>query len=254
MSHSYSRLVRSLSLVVLCVVATAASAAEFVVNGSFETNGGANTNTFAGWTVSDQTGGSGSFYAQTGTMSPPPVAGTVPAPPAGSFAAMSSQGFPGSHILYQDITLPAGGPIAFSAMVYVNNHAGTFATPASLDYTVTPNQQARIDIMTTSSAITDVGAGVLLNLYQTKVGDPAVSGYTSISADLTPFAGQTVRLRIAEVDNGGNFNFGVDGVSVISTATAQAIPSLSTWALIGLGIVVLAIGLVAVRARRSTTA
>ena len=80
--------------------------------------------------------------------------------------------------------------------------------------------------MTTGSAITDVGAGVLLNIYQTQVGDPSVSGYTTITADLSAFAGQTVRLRITEVDNSGNFSFGVDGVSV-SSGGAAAIPTLS---------------------------
>jgi hypothetical protein len=111
---------------------------------------------------------------------------------------------------------------------------------------VSPNQQARIDIMTTSSAVTDVGAGVLLNLYHTKVGDPLVSGYTDVSADVTQFAGQTVRLRIAEVDNQSYFQFGIDGVSVISTSP---VPTLSDWALVGLGIALLAIGFVAVRRR-----
>lgn len=135
----------------------------------------------------------------------------------------------------------------FSAHVYVNNSAGAFSTPASLDYTVTPNQQARIDIMTTGSAITDVGAGVPLNLYRTN-GDPLVSGYTSISADLTQFAGQTLRLRIAEADNQTYFSLGVDGVSVSATLTSP-IPTLSDWALIGLGLAVLVIGFVAVHRR-----
>jgi hypothetical protein len=246
MRHSNSGLIRSILLFFLCTSATAASAVELVTNGSFESNGGVDTNTFTGWTESDQAAGSGSIFAQTGTTAPSLNPITVSAPPVGSFSAMSSQTGPGSHILYQNISVPGGSPAKFFAMVYVNNQGGAFATPASLDYTVSPNQQARIDIMTTGSAITDVGAGVLLNLYQTNVGDPLVSGYTNISVDLTPFAGQTVRLRIAEVDNTGNFAFGVDAVSVISTAP---IPTLSDWALIGLGLAVLVIGFVAVRRR-----
>jgi len=243
MRHHRSGLLRSF-LFVFCCASVGASAAELVVNGSFEANGGVNTNTFTGWTEADQSGGSGSIFVQTGTTAPSLNPITVPAPPLGSFAAMSSQTGPGSHILYQNITIPAGFSAKFFAKVYVNNQAGAFSTPASLDYTVSPNQQARIDIMSTGSSTTDVGAGVLLNVFRTQVGDPTVSGYNTITADLTPYAGQTVRLRIAEVDNQSFFQFGVDGVSVIS---GSPIPTLSDWALIGLGIAVLAIGFVAVR-------
>ncbi len=251
MQRSISGIVRSLILVCLCASVSAAGAVELVTNGSFETNGGAGTNTFAGWTVSDQAGGSGSFYAQTGTTAPPLNPITVPAPPLGSFSAMTSQGSPGSHVIYQDITIPAGVTATFSAQVYVNNAATAFATPASLDYTVNPNQQARIDIVSTAAPLTDVGAGVLLNIYQTSVGDPAVSGYTTVTADLTPFAGQTVRLRIAEVDNQSNFSLGVDGVSVMTAAAAAAapVPTLSNGMLMGLGLMVLLIGLMATRRR-----
>ena len=42
-------------------------------------------------------------------------------------------------------------------------------------------------------------------------------GPTQLSADLTPFAGQTVRLRIANAVNDGVFNTGVDAVSITST-------------------------------------
>jgi len=225
--------------------ATVAVAAELVTNGGFEQNGGVNTNIFTGWTETDQAAGNGSIFAQTGLTSPPPNVIAVPAPPQGTFSAMSSQSGGGSHLLYQNITIPAG-PARFSARVYVNNQAGAFATPNSLDYLVSPNQQARIDIMTTASAVTDVGAGVLLNVYQTNVGDPLVSGYTAISADLTQFAGQTVRLRIAEVDNQLFFNFGVDQVSIDSTAP---IPTVSEWVLIAMGLTVLAAGFVALRRR-----
>ena len=234
-------------VILLWAAATAVGATELVANGGFELNGGANTNTFTGWTETDQAAGSGSIFAQTGTSSPPPNVITVPAPPQGTFSAMSSQGGPGSHILYQNITVPTGASARFSATVYVNNQAGAFATPSTLDYTVTPNQQARIDIMSTGSAVTDVGAGVLLNLYQTKVGDPLVSGYTAISADLTPFAGQTVRLRIAEADNQSFFNFGIDQVSVDANTP---VPTLSEWALIATGLVVLIVGFGALGRRR----
>ena len=39
---------------------------------------------------------------------------------------------------------------------------------------------------------------------------------TPVSVDLTPFAGQTVRLRLAEVDNRFFFNAGADAISISS--------------------------------------
>lgn len=235
---------RGLLLGLLWASATAAGAVELVTNGGFEQNGGVNTNVFTGWTETDQAGGSGSFFAQTGTTAPSANPIVVPAPPQGSFSAMSSQGGAGSHILSQNITIPASSSARFSARIYINNNIGTFSSPNSLDYTVTPNQQFRIDIMTTGSALTDVGAGVLRSLYQTKPGDPAVSGYNAISADVSAFAGQTVRLRIAEADNQGNLTVGVDQVSVDAAAP---VPTLSEWAMVALGMVVLIVAFFALR-------
>jgi hypothetical protein len=69
---------------VLFLTATRAKAALLTVNGGFETG-------FAGWTVLDQAGGSGSWFIQTGTASP--LNGfAVPSPPEGSFAGFCCSG------------------------------------------------------------------------------------------------------------------------------------------------------------------
>jgi hypothetical protein len=195
------------------------------LNPSFEANGGAGTNTFTSWTVVDQVGGAGSWFAQTGAVSPL-NAFAVAAPSSGSFAAMSDQPNPGSHILYQDIAVTSAEQVVRFDL-YLNSQAA-FVSPATLDYAAGPNQQFRADIMSTAAPITDVGAGVLLNIYQTKPGDPAVSGYTQVSASLAPFVGQTVRLRFAEADNGLYFNAGVDNIT-----TGVPVPTLSP-AMLGL--------------------
>ena len=79
-----------------------AAGPNLVVNGGFEQNGGAGTNKLTGWTVTDQAGGSGSWYAQTGQFPMPSTERcsneTVDPPPSG-FAAMSNQSNKGSHIL-----------------------------------------------------------------------------------------------------------------------------------------------------------
>ena len=78
---------------------------------------------------------------------------------------MSSEGGPGCHVLYRKISIPASFSAKFFAKVFVGNprhQAGHSRRPPR--YTVSPNRQARIEIMTTSSPVTDVGAGVLMNL------------------------------------------------------------------------------------------
>ncbi len=244
---------RSVVAALLISFCGSALAVELVVNGTFESNGGVNTNILTGWTVTDQAGSSGSWFAQSGT-SPPAGFGsglTVAAPPQGTFAAMTTQDGGGSHILSQNVTIPSGAPAIFSARVYVNNAAAAWSTPASLDYTVTPNQQYRIDLMTTGSALTDMGAGILQNLYKTSVGDPPVSGYNLITVDVSAFAGQTVRLRLAEVDNQLYLSTGADVVSIQSGAVAAVapVPTLSEYGLLLLVTMILGLGALAARRR-----
>ncbi len=50
--------------------------------------------------------------------------------------------------------------------------------------------------MATSAPVDDVGTGVLQNLYQTMPGDP-LTDTLQVTADLSLYAGQTVRLRFA---------------------------------------------------------
>ncbi len=58
---------------------------------------------------------------------------------------------------------------------------------------------------------------ILATLFANKTGDPVTLAPTVLSADLTPFAGQTVRLRVANAVNDFIFNSGVDAVSIAST-------------------------------------
>jgi hypothetical protein len=183
-----------------------------VENGSFENNGGEGTSDFPGWTVWNQPGGSGSWYAQTGSLSPT-TSLPVPPPPHGDWAAMTDQFGPGSHILYQDVGIPAAGAeLRFD--LFIGNRADAFHVPATLDYNVFPNQQFRMDVMDPAAGVNDVGDGVLRMVYRTEPGDPLISGYQTITASLDEYAGQTIRLRFAEVDNQGNFQVGIDNVQV----------------------------------------
>jgi hypothetical protein len=209
---------RTRLLVVVLAVGVAAfglvpsvSSAATVVNGGFETGN------FTGWTVVNQSGGSGNWFVYTGTTSP--LSGfTITPPPEGTHAAVSDQTNPGSHVLYQDVALEAGFAHTLSFELYYENRAGVFASPATLDFNGGANQQYRVDVLRPTAPVTSVAPGdILATVFQTNPGDPASLAPTSISFDLSAFAGTTVRIRFAEVDNGGIFQASVDDVAISST-------------------------------------
>jgi hypothetical protein len=222
----------------LCLAAPA-HASELIVNGGFESG-------LAAWTRADAAGSDGTFFLQTGTTSPVNN-DPVPAPPGGVSAAMTDAQGPGSHVLYQDFIVPllfSSATLDFDLLV--NNHAEAFTTPApaSLDFS-TPalNQQARVDILLGGTDPFSVaGADVLLNVFQTNPGDSFPLAYLAQSSDLSALfgahAGETLRLRFAEVDNVFTFQLGVDNVS-LTTADAQAVPEPASLLLIGTGLAAL---------------
>jgi hypothetical protein len=182
-----------------------------ISNGGFEAG-------LTSWTKVDQLGSDGTFFSQSGTASP--VNGDpVSAPPEGTKAAMTDAQGPGSHVLYQDFVATADAA-ALSFALFIGNRASLFVTPASLDFsTAALNQQARVDILkNTADPFSVAAADVLLNLYQTKVGDPLISGYSTITTDITALlaahAGETLRLRFAETDNVFAFQMGVDNIRI----------------------------------------
>ncbi|HJT81218.1 MAG TPA: PEP-CTERM sorting domain-containing protein, partial [Chthoniobacterales bacterium] len=158
---------------------------------------------------------------------------------------------PGSHSLIQNFVVPSSPVLASLQFdLYINNHATNFFSPASLDFsTPTLNQQFRVDIMTGAAdpfslSLTDV----LLNIYQTQPADSLVSGYNTITSDLTAlFAahpGETLKLRFAAVDNVNFLNIGIDRVSL-------AVPEPGSTALLAIGLATLATTLVRRRNNKS---
>jgi len=208
-----------LSSIVGGVLVTHATAG-ILVNSGFESG-------FSGWTRADQAGSDGTFLLQTGTSSP--VNGmAVPAPPGGTTAAMSDAEGPGTHLLFQNFTVGSSVTAASLAFdVFIGNRATAFSTPATLDWSSpTLNQQARVDILLASAdPFSAAPADVLLNVFQTHVGDPLVSGYTHVTADLTALInahlGASLRLRFAEADNVNIFQMGVDNADITLTAAGN---------------------------------
>ena len=145
---------------------------------------------------------------------PPSFPGEVQAPPQGKFAAITDQGMPGHHVLYQDVALEPGRTQLLSMLVYYNSK-GPIKSPDSLDFEGIENQQYRVDVMRPSSPIYSVAPGdILSTVFRTVEGDPTELTPRSVAVDLSQFAGQTVRIRLAEADNEGNFYAGADAVSI----------------------------------------
>jgi hypothetical protein len=221
-------------------VASPVYAVPVISNGGFEVG-------LTSWTRADQIGSEGTFFSQSGSVSP--VNGNpVPPPPEGTKAAMTDAQGPGSHVLYQDFVATADAA-ALGFALFIGNRADRFATAVSLDFS-TPalNQQARVDILkNTADPFSVAATDVLLNLYQTKVGDPLISGYnaitTDISALLAAHAGETLRLRFAETDNLFTFQIGVDNVRIDPT------PEPASMLLLGAALAVLIGCRVATRSR-----
>ncbi len=211
MQHSHP-IRRAVFLAPLACALILPTQAALLLNGGFESG-------LADWTSADQIGSEGGFMVQTGTLSP--LNGfDVPAPFEGTTAAMTDAFGPGSHVLYQDFVVPAmvvSASLEFS--LFINNGAEDFFDPDTLDF-ATPelNQQVRVDLMVAALDPFSLDAGdILMILYESNPGDDLVSGYDSFMTDVTALfqarAGETLRLRFAEVDNVNFLNLGVDAVS-----------------------------------------
>jgi len=224
-------------------------------------NGGFETGNFSGWTVVQQLNSGGDWFVYSGTLSP--FDSTILAPPEGTFAAVTDQQDPSSQVLYQDVDVPIGTTECSVIVYYVNTAQvedgeigatevdAIFVNGPNLNFNEGPNQQARIDIMDPLAPVFDIGAGVLLNIFQTNPGDPGTLGYTTLNFDLSDFAGTTVRFRAAEVDNIGIFNFSIDDVTCLRD-NAVEVPTLSEWGLIAMAGILGIVGFMFIRRRKLT--
>ena len=134
----------------------------------------------------------------------------------------------GSHVLYQSFTVTAPVPqTVLTFDLFIGNRATAFFTPNTLDFaTPTLNQQARVDILAgAADPFSMSAADVLMNAFQTNIGDPLVSGYGHHTADITSLLNSHLNmpliLRFAETDNVFTFQFGVDNVDIQEAAIPE---------------------------------
>lgn len=222
-------IVKKLVGATFCIMATTTANAaliELATNGSFETGD------LSGWTLTDS--GSGTVEVTSNSAPSNATFETVGASD-GSFYAVSYQGGPGTHAISQTFLVPISATeVILSFDMFVQTNANEVINTNGLDETVGPNQHARVDLMAFGSDAFDTGVGVLSNFYIGIDGAPT-QPYTSYLFDITSLVtpGMSYDIRFAQSDNQGNFNLGVDNVSV---QAMQSVPSPSTIALICLSI------------------
>jgi hypothetical protein len=185
-------------------------------------NGGFETGDFTNWKRANQRfrDNPGNWFVYSGTTSPLSDF-TIAEPPQGNFAATTDQFGPGSHVLYRNIALESKKRHRLTFFLYYQNFNNRFFTPNTLNPNPNRqrNQQYRVDVLKAGANPFSVDPDdILATIFRTEVGDPNSLAPTRLSFNLTPFAGRTVRLRFAEVDNQANFLASVDRVRVASTS------------------------------------
>jgi hypothetical protein len=218
------------------VVQPAHGAIELLSNGNFEAGA------LTGWSVSNQAGGSGTWYIDTpGTTTPLSGQTTIGNASGGSWYAVTDQTGPGTHVLLQSFAVPAAASsVSLSFQMFANDwDGGPIINPAGLTYAAGSNQHARVDILTAAALPFSTAAADIVGNYYLGVDagvDPhAFTSYLfSLTATLAP--GTTYQLRFAEVDNGGYYSMGIDNVSILAE-TASQVPeptSLIVWSLLAM--------------------
>ncbi len=208
------------------LLAPGSAGAANVVNGDFETGN------LQGWSV-HRSLEAGNWFAYKGTdepyvvkRSPPPPQPQVDppqAPPQGKYAAGTDEINPDTLILYQDVALPAGQSQTLTLLAYYSSSV-PIAVPGSGTLSVESealegqaNQQYRIDVVKPEAPLDSVDPNdILRTVFRTVPGSPKTMLPTRLSADLSAFAGQTVRLRFAVAAHEEILTAGVDDVAISS--------------------------------------
>lgn len=219
-----------LGVFLIAMLTPSSAEAAKVVNGDFESG---NLN---GWSVY-QANPFGDWFAYQGTETPIGANRkkqsqgrdvSVQPPPQGTYAAVTDEIEPDTLILYQDVALEPAHDYQLSMVAYYDSYEPiAIPTPDTLSVAgealqlpngnFQENQQFRIDVMRPDAPLESLDpADILRTVFTTKLGDRPTMAPRKLTANLSAFAGQTVRLRIANAVTEEVFNAGVDAVSISS--------------------------------------
>jgi hypothetical protein len=219
-----------LGVVLIAMLAPGSAEAAKVINGDFE-SGDLN-----GWSVY-QANPFGDWFAYQGTETPiganrkkQSQGRDVPVqpPPQGTYAAITDEIEPDTLILYQDVALEPAHDYQLSLVAYYDSYKPiAIPTPNTLSIAgealqlpngnFQENQQFRIDVMRPEAPLESLDpADILRTVFATRLGDRATMAPRTLTTNLSAFAGQTVRLRVANAVTEEVFNAGVDAVSIAS--------------------------------------
>lgn len=216
-----SRLAKVLVLTTaIAAIAAAVALAGGVGNGGFEHG-------LNGWDRSDRGPGRWSSFDAAQVEA---VDSALQGPKAGERQALVTQDGPGSRLLTQDLKLKPDQRHRLSLWIQYRNNTDEFASPNTFDVgggmppgrakggaPTVDNQQLRIEVIKSSAPIRTVKRKqILATVLRTMPGDRLNSRWHRYAVNLTKYAGKKVTLRIAEVDNLGVFNVGVDAVKLKS--------------------------------------
>ena len=204
--------------------------ASVLINGDFETG------SLSGWTITNQAGGNGNWYADTpGTTTP---ASVLPTSSSGGTAhgttyAVTDQIGIGSHSLTQLFTVGSTSSALLIWDMFINNYGGS-TVGTGLNFNVRPTQVGRVDILTSTAGAFDVGTGVLQTCFLGGAGGGIPNAFSTNTCDITSSVGGggTFQLRFGETDNQALFNMGIDNVQIF----ASTVPEPESLALVGLAL------------------
>jgi D-alanyl-D-alanine carboxypeptidase len=179
-----------------------------------------------GWTI-DRRGSGSWFVYENGRQAPDPRQSdpfqpfNMPNPPQGKFAAVSDTSGPSMRLMYRDLKLEGSNQLEM--LVFYRNgpdglsgYSNRFIAPKTLGIDGGPSQQFRIDLLSTSAAADSMSDNdILATIFATEPGAAPHRAPSPISFDLSRWSGQTVRLRIAAVDNQGPLRAGVDDIRLL---------------------------------------
>lgn len=215
MTRPATLLIISIAFVATLLSTSPVSGAQLIVNGGFETCDG------TGWTASSPAAAYVPWTASNGPhgggFNPPftvsPFQGTCNV--WNGVAVLGAGG--GTHTLFQQVTLPAG---SFAQLAWADRFQSNLADFCGGGNPVCGTHTYRVDITNTSNVVLQN-----LHLQSNGPGSNLDTNWQSRSANVSAFAGQTIRVRfssIATVGSDGPGQLDIDAVS-LNTATSSQV-------------------------------